>query len=557
MIKPQTERMQLKDNTRYWLACIVMILAAVVQCYRTVHDLHWASEPDFDRDIAYIHTTLNGHYGEDANYAGQYMWYNPLLFLSETLLVKLTGLPINVVVARAGALLNVLSPIAFFIMMGKLFNYRAALAALLSFLFLANGNLPCWGSATYSPWLISDSFVQFLFYINILLCYKAYSTQQMGWFIALGASIGITFLGHSAPTIIVILILVILQVQNILAALKTKEYSLVTRYVLQGVITVIPFLLCAFPFLYFVWGKYNFRFVNRAILECAPGIFERKQSGALIEANITFSLLIALVGLVWFYFRFEGKLIRRIIFSWLFITVFMYLYESVVPALDRLRGIHLPDTIPAFHYFFYLKALQSIFFAFGFIVIIQQLYKWALAIGKKKINKAMPKSIFIAAILIYAAAYYPVYSNRYDFSELRQAAIDKGNEKDKIAVYDFITKNVPLNNVLLCEHDLSLFPVMPTAIKMVSVETYFSNPYISYDQRENDRNAMLSYLGTSAPISAARLFNSYNVSMVLLTNKDYAKYKAPAFVTDKVIFKNDSFTLMSFGLKKDSVAVKL
>ncbi len=103
MITADSSSMPAKDNTKYWLACIVMIVAALVQCYRTIHDLHWASEPDFDRDIAYIRTTLNGNYGQDANYAGQYMWYNPLLFLSETLIVKLTGLPINIVVARAGA----------------------------------------------------------------------------------------------------------------------------------------------------------------------------------------------------------------------------------------------------------------------------------------------------------------------------------------------------------------------------------------------------------------------------------------------------------------------
>src|ERR1700761_1136693 len=137
MIKAVTPEMPKKDNTKYLVACILMVLAAFVQCYRTVHDLHWGSEPDFDRDIAYIRTTLNGHFGLDANYASQYMWYNPLLFLSETLIVKLTGLPINIVVARAGAFLNILGPVFFFLMVAKLFDYKAALAALLSFLFLA------------------------------------------------------------------------------------------------------------------------------------------------------------------------------------------------------------------------------------------------------------------------------------------------------------------------------------------------------------------------------------------------------------------------------------
>lgn len=557
MIKAEAPKMQLKDNTKYWLACIAMIVAAMVQCYRTIHDLHWASEPDFDRDIAYIRTTLNGHYGQDANYAGEYMWYNPLLFLSETLIVKLTGLPINIVVARAGAFLNILSPVAFFAMVLKLFDYKVALAALLSFLFLAAGNLPCWGGATYSPWLISDSFVQFLFYINVIFCYQAYATQEMKWFVLLGASIGITFLGHSAPAILIILILVVLHLQNIITAAKQKEYKTITRYVLQGVVTAIPFLLCALPFLYFVWGKYDFHFVNRAILECAPGIFARKESARLVEANITFSLLIAAIGAIWFYLRFENKLIRRIIFSWLTITVVMYLYESIVPTLDRLDKIHLPDTIPAFHYFFYLKVLQSVFFAFGFIFLLQKLSGWLSRITKNKTNITQSTGLFIGAVLLYAVVYYPIYIKRADFSEARQESIAKGNETDKIEVYNFIYKNVPLNNVLLCEHDYSLFPVMPTAIKMVSVETFFSNPYISYDRRENDRDAMLSYLSTSAPVTAAKLFKDYKVSIVLLTNKDYAKYKTPAFVNDKVIFKNASFTMMSFEVKKDNLSAGL
>ncbi|HVW97478.1 MAG TPA: hypothetical protein VHA56_16005 [Mucilaginibacter sp.] len=549
MIKAGASRMQLKDNTKYWIACIVMIIAAFVQCYRTIHDLHWASEPDFDRDIAYIRTTLTGHYGEDANYVGEYMWYNPLIFLSETLVVQLTGLPINIVVARAGAFLNILGPIAFFLMMIRLFDYKTAIAGLLSFLFLVSGNLPCWGAPTYSPWLISDTAVQFLFYIDIILCYQAYKTQDMRWFIGLGAAIGITFLGHSAPTIIVILLLVILQLQNMLQALKQKQYRAILTYFFQGVVTAIPFLLCAFPFLYFVWGKYDFHFVNRAILECAPGIFARKESGHLLEANITFSLLIAAIGAVWFYLKFENKLIRKIIFNWLIITVFMYVYESVVPTLYRLNIIHLPDTIPAFHYFFYLKGLQSIFFAFGLVFLIQTLLKFVVSLSKKRKTINASANLFIIVVLAYAVLYFPVYAKRADFSDAREAAIVKGNEKDKIAVYNFIVKNIPLNRVLLCEHDLSLFPVMPTAIKMVSVETYFSNPYLSYEQRENDRNKMLSYLSSATPSDAARLFRKYKVSLVLLTNKDFTKYKTPDFATDEVIFKNDSFTLLSFHLK--------
>ena len=219
--------MSIKDNTRYIFACIIMLLVAFFQCYHTVHDLHWASEPDFDRDIAYIRATLNGHYGQDPNMLGQYMWYNPIIFLSETLFVKLSGWPINIVVARCGAFLNLINPIVFFIVLVKLLDYKTALASLLCFVFLICGNLPCWGAATYSPWMVSDTATQWLFYLSILCCYKAFDSQKMGWFIVLGATMGIAFLGHSAPVFIIVFILLIMQGQKVFAALKNKEYGLV------------------------------------------------------------------------------------------------------------------------------------------------------------------------------------------------------------------------------------------------------------------------------------------------------------------------------------------
>jgi hypothetical protein len=543
--------MQLKDNTKYLIAFIVMLLAAFIQCYKTIHDLHWAFEPDFDRDIAYIRGTLDGNFGKDPNYVGQYMWYNPMIFLFEAAAVKLSGLPINVVVARSGAFLNLINPIVFFIVMIKLFDYKIALASTLAFLFLINGNLPCWGAPTYSPWMISDTFVQFLFYINIFFCYKAFNEQKMLWFMILGAGLGISFLGHSAPTILVILIIFSLQLQKVIKAITSKQYSSITTYVLQGVFTLIPFIIFAFPFLYFVYGKYHFHFINKIILECAPGIFARKETFTLLKLNVTFSLAVAFIGLVWFHKNFQNLLLKKIIWNWLIIVGVMYVYESALPTLRRDYGISLPDTIPAFHYFFYLKTLQAIFFAFGFIFLFNQLIRLVEHLTKRSLLRKVTNNLFVCTVLMYALAYYPIYSNRDDFTELRQQAIGKGNETDKIGVYNFIEKNVPLDNVLLCEHGLSLFPVMPTAIKMVSVETYFSNPYVSYDQRESDRNAMLLYLTTSAPASAEKLFSDYKVTLVLLDNKDFANYRSPSFAASKVIYKNSSYTILSLTANKN------
>jgi hypothetical protein len=542
--------MPIKDNTRYLLACIIMLIVAFIQCYQTVHDLHWASEPDFDRDIAYIRATLNGHYGQDPSMLGQYMWYNPIIFLSETLIVKLSGLPINVVVARCGAFLNLINPIVFFIVLVKLFDYKTALESLLCFIFLIAGNLPCWGAATYSPWMVSDTATQWLFYLSILCCYKAFDSQKMVWFIVLGAVLGITFLGHSAPVFIMVFILLIMQGQKVVIALKSKQYKLVGTYFLQGAATVIPFIIFAFPMLYYVYGKYHLHFVNRIILECAPGIFARKETLTLLKLNVTVALVISIIGFIWFYKNFRNPVLRKLIWCWLGVTLVMYVYESAVPTVDKMIHHNLPDTIPAFHYFFYFKALQSIFFGFGFIYLFKLLLQWVSKLSKKEFSANFANNFFVLAVLLYMLVYLPVYNNRWDFSDLRQEALNKEKETDKLGVYNFIVKHVPLDHVLLCPHGLSLFPVMPTAIKMVSIETYFSNPYVSYDQREADRVKMLNFLTTATPDTAKNMFSAYKVGDVLLSDADYKYYNQPSFAKSSVIYKNNSYTLLSFDIKK-------
>src|SRR5215813_2506349 len=149
-------------------AFAIMLLLAFIQCYRTVHDLHWAYDPDFDRDIAFARGLLEGHYGQDPNYQGAWLWYNPLLFSIEALIHKVSNIPLNIIAVQAGVYLNILGPIFFFLMVRRLFDYRLALAASLFYLFINSGDVRCWGAPTYTPWLFPVCFAQFIFYTGII-----------------------------------------------------------------------------------------------------------------------------------------------------------------------------------------------------------------------------------------------------------------------------------------------------------------------------------------------------------------------------------------------------
>lgn len=539
-----------KLNKIFFIAASILLLTiAFYQCYKTTHDLNWAADPDFDRDISFARGTLQGHYGKDPNYKGEYLWYNPMLFSIEAAIAKTTSLPLNVVAVRTGTYLNILAPVAFFFMAFYLFGSEIGLAALLSFLFLASGNIQGWGSATYTPWLYPVCFAQFLFYINVMLCYKAFESDRNTWFVFLGISIGITFLSHSAPALLSILIIISLQSQKIFSLFKERKYALIRRYFFQGIITFVLFVIAAMPLLYYVFGRYHLHLINRATFEYTEGIFIWRNYKEMIKANLSVSFFVAVVGFVWFYRNFQQQLIRRIILSWLYFTIIMYIYSTLVSNIDGKYHIHLPGTVPSFHYFFYLKALQSIFFGFGFLFLINPVISFLKnkLTGKKESGRRdnFGGIFFVVVVLICAFAYFPFYKNREDFVLLRQQAIEKENQTGKIEVYNYIIKNIPEDKVILCDIDPSIFPVMATARKMVAIRFTFSNPYLDFDERDKDRNNMILFLKTGEPADAKKLFGKYDTDYVLLEDSVLSAKTLSSPLLGTTVFKNKSFTIFS------------
>ncbi|HXB09353.1 MAG TPA: hypothetical protein VNW04_19645, partial [Puia sp.] len=365
-----------RERTAVWISFLILLAIAVFQCFRTTHDLLWPFDVDFDRDMSFVQGTLDGAYGKDPSYLHEWLWYSPFLFLIETGLVKLTGLPVSVVLVRAGAWLNILGPLFFFLMCRRLFNPKIALAASLSYLFLSAGKVLLVIGATYTPWLYPSAFMLFAFYLDIILCYQAFATGKYSWFALLGFAAGITFLGHAAPAVIIVLILVALQAGNILGSLKRKEPAQIKKQLLQGIVAFLGFCVAAAPIFYYIIGKYHLHIINREPSEYTEGLFFINNLWGLLKANFTIAFVIAILGLINFYLSYPKNLIRRIILAWLYISVGLYLYASVVAGLDHRYGIRLPAMVPSFHYFMYIKAIQSVFFGFGLVFLLSPLHKY-------------------------------------------------------------------------------------------------------------------------------------------------------------------------------------
>ena len=533
----------------YLLLSGLMISVACWQCYQMTHDLQWTLDSDFCREMSYVWATLSGHFGQDPSYAGEYMWYNPLLFSLEALIVRTTGLSVNAVGIQMGPFLNLLAPMAFLFMAWRLFGKEVALGALLSFLFLSTGELPGCVSATLSPWLFPVTFNQFIFYLNFVLCYVAFKRQKIGWFLLLGLSIGINFLGHTAPALMMILIMVMVQCDKIIKALKDKQPYLLKRYLAQSSVTFVAFLIASLPLLYVIVGKYHLNFKNRFPFEFVDGIFIAHNLLQLIEANLSFSLIVAFAGIYWFRKNVKDDLLRKLVIYWFVMCVVMYVYSTLVSSLDLHFNIHLPGTVPSFHYFFYLKALQSLFFGFGLVGI----WTWIGIWFKPKIESNsrsgiiwMMSSIQLALIVaLIAALYFPIYTKRFDFVNIREQSLKRASEHDRIDMYEYIVKNIPYEKVILSEDgESSVFLVLPTARKMVSSSIQYSNPYLNFEEREYDRLHMLAFLRDGQPAAAKDLFKRYNASLVLLSNKSLDKYKNLESLCGPAIYSNRQYSLI-------------
>jgi hypothetical protein len=527
----------------------IMLLMAFAQGYKTTHDLHWAYDIDFDRDMSFIQGTLDGHFGKDPSYLGEYLWYSPLLFSIETIIVKTTGLPPNIVVTRAGIYLNCLAPVTFVVMVLILFGLETAIASLLSFLFLASGNILGWGAATYSPWLYPVCFVQFLFYLNIIFLYKAISTQRYIWFIILGSFTGLSFLGHVAPAVIIFLMTIMIQVNNVFYAIRNGDQKIIKKYLFQSLIFFATFLAAASPILIVIYSRYRMHYINRAPFEYVGSIFTVKSFGELIKANINLTLLISLAGVYWFYKNYESRIIRNIISSWLLVCLFMYSYSTLVPLLHNRFNIFLPVTVPSFHYFFYLKALESVFFGMGLVWILKSTVHWlSKRITANSVENPIDRVghiVWVTLILVFSLVYYPVYSRRSDFIDLRELALRKEADKPRLEVYYYLKDHISPDKVILCELGESMFPVMASGRKMVSTTFTFSNPFVDFEQREKDRNSMLSYLITGQPGSDKQLFTKYHVSYILLSSSLAPRLMPGLGLKNELVFRNESFILLS------------
>ena len=304
---------------------LVLILAALVVAVTKTSNLSAPHDWDHFRDIALAQTVRDGAPLSDQYYRDEWVWYNPLLPWTLALGSAMTGTSVEVFHVRAGPWLNLLGPLAFYLLAVSWIGRSAAFMALAVYLFFAIGNGPGWAYATYSPWLYSNDFAEGIFFAAALALQVASDRPTVTRTVCAGALIGLTFLAHTAPALILV-------IMACAAFARRWPMLLITGAVAFAV---------ASPFLYSIGLQYNLRVVNTTPLSWVWDLFTLATLPQFLRDNAI------LIGLAAF-----GAVITtsRLLLVWVAAATVLLLYavSSTAPV------------VPAFHFWKWATAAMAL-----------------------------------------------------------------------------------------------------------------------------------------------------------------------------------------------------
>lgn len=494
------------------LAAATLCAVVLIQGARTTGDLEWPPDPDHYRDLAQAQTIQDGSWLQDPFYRGESTWYNPLLPTAVAAISSLTGYPIHVVGTRAGAYLNIIAPLALYLLVFRLLGPSVALTSLVGLLLLVRG--PTWAVPTYSPWLFVSIAAQPFFYLTLTTYHAAVETGRWWRYLVVGVLLGATFLAHTAPAIVAGL--TILAVAGYRAAAGRCRFMPLARGL---ALTLAPAVLIALPFLWSIVGRYGLRIENAVPLVWRdPNLPpERWQTLWAMISGSGFVNGMFVVGL-------GAVLLRRIrghaaaiLLAWLGISIALFIYNHFL--ILRPTGLSLPPLLPAHHFLVYGRAAEMVLVGLGLTVAAKGAawIGWrAIRVGRRDARlEPITRSVYAVMVAALVWLNYPAFLARPAFGQEREAAQARFATAELRAIVPWIRANSRPLDVFLTAESACLSVVGPAGRKCVLAPRFFSNPYVDWDVRRSASQAMWDSLAENDCARFEEHAHAYRVRYVM------------------------------------------
>lgn len=501
---------------------IAVLLTAVAFGYaiRTTADLTWPPLFDFYREMGATQSILEGKPLADPAYLGEHRWYNPLVPRVVAWIAPITDLSLPTFYTRAGPYFNLIVPLAFFVFVRVLFGRWAAVASLAIFLFVVSPLLPPRVLGTYSPWLWTRNVTQGLFYFAATAIFLAFGAARLRWAFIAGVLLGLTFLAHTAPAIILVIFAVLLSGADLLGLGSTGgagRQRTVTTLVVIGATSMVV----SAPFLVRLLTDYGVNMKNMA-----PSTHVALFAREIVVGLLSLRAGMALVGGVVLVFLARSLGIKprgRNALLMVLAATLLPLAYGILAQRAAYRGIEIRQLLPAFHFHLYFTGLQAIFGGIALYAIaswiaarIARLERRAPD-GEHGIHQPVPaeQSVLVALLVVLIAVSFPAYLASPDLLAYRQDAQDAARRSEVTELYGWVLKSTRDDDVFLADELLGFYAVSSAARKVVVLPATYSNPYVDYDARKRDAELMYEYLRSGNVDSFLPLAAAYDVDYVV------------------------------------------
>ena len=507
------------------LSVALMCLAVLVKGLATVWELSWPCDVDLYRDIGFAQSIRDGHFLSDPLYLGEKIWYNPLVPGLIAAVSAVSGQPVHIVATKLGPLVNLVAPVGFYVMAACLLGRRTAVASTVAYLFINLGSLPSWASATYSPWLFPSNFVQGLFFLGLAAYWRSRMVQRLRWSVVAGALLGLTFLGHTAPALILGSVMLLGTLQRLTAAWN-EEASSRSRHqaVIQLFVMLAVALAVSLPYAWSILFHYGLDVKNiepSSWLWGKIAIFNLSDFGAQNLSALSLLPALGLLGVTMWRAR---PVVRQMLLSWLVVAFLLFAYTYVWQLL-KLVGITIPRIVPGHHFLIYLKALEVLLFGHGLVLMVRYVLDLArylikpldrLVAARQGRDGRIRRGLLLLSVVGALVAAYPMYNHREDFQievyKAKRLAPDEGTMR----TFRWIQQNTRSTAVFLASDHHTLHLLSAAGRKVVSTIAYFSNPFCDWKIRNHDRHQMFSALGNGDLSTFTTLAKKYHVGHVLV-----------------------------------------
>lgn len=442
-------------------------------------------EIDHYRDMGSAQALLDGRFGEDTAFRGETAWYPPLLPALMALAAVVSSKPLPWVYVHFGPLFNAAAPITFYLLARHLSGRWTAVFSLVAYLFLANPRTNTWTLASYSPWAWPVLFAQALFYLALRAWLIASEKNTTLEYVLAGGLIGLTFLAHPAPAVLLVLITVVTTGARVWRS--TEDHRLAP---LRGLLTAgaTAALVCS-PYLVPMIAEYGM--VTR---NAVPSRYGGVWVSDVVLSHLSLRTVGASAGAAWLFSKKPPSAQPRwqlAIAMGLATASAGILYGMAVQKLEP-RGLVLPMLFPTFHFLFYLHALEAMLFGPSVAWLLNRL--GVLARVKKLVPSNWHPVLPQLGIITLVCAGLPGYLARYDYThwpnESRKFAAD-----DRLgSIYHWAKANLGPNDVVLARPETSMFSIVAAGHAIVSAHPSMMNPYVALEPREQARDAMFANL---------------------------------------------------------------